>query len=71
MTGGDHSVRAIIANIVGDENIVETPIPIKYYPTWLYGGIGCLIGEIPDFLLSSSGGTNKPAWFWRYAAAAE
>jgi len=63
MTGGDRGVRALIAGIVGEKNVFVTPIPIRCYPVWLYGGIGCLIGEIPDSLLTSSGGTHRPIWF--------
>ena len=47
MTSGDGDVAEVIANIVGSENVHLTPIPIRYYPTWLYAGIRCLINDAP------------------------
>ena len=51
MTSGDLELAAIVASIVGDENLFVTSRPIQYMPAWCKAGIRCLIGEIPAWLL--------------------
>ena len=62
MTGGDRDVYSLIASLVRKRNVFVTSIPIKYFPVWLYGGIGCLLGEIPNSLIKFCGGIDKPIW---------
>lgn len=47
MTGGDPHVKALVASIVGERNVFETPIPIRYYPVIMRAGIRCLVSEAP------------------------
>jgi hypothetical protein len=47
MTGGDPDVKALVEEIVGQGRVVETEIPIQYFPTWKFGGIRCMVGDAP------------------------
>lgn len=47
MTGGDECVAEAVRHIVGSENVFVTPVPIRYFPVWLNGGIHCLTNKIP------------------------
>ena len=47
MTGGDPDVAELIGQIVGDKNVFQTSTPVRYFPTWLFAGIRCLIGDAP------------------------
>ena len=53
MTDGDKSLASLVSDIVGQENIFKTEIPIRYFPAWRYGGIRCLINEFPDLMFRS------------------
>lgn len=48
MTNGDESVARLINEIVGEENVFKTPIPIRYFPVWVHAGIRCLVSEAPE-----------------------
>lgn len=52
MTSGDEEVLRIVADIVGEENVFVTIVPIMHYPAWNHAGIHCLIGEIPHWILT-------------------
>ena len=43
MTGGNLEVKKIVAQIVGDEQVVTTQKPIISYPLLRHGGIRCMI----------------------------
>ena len=47
MTGGDDAVKETIADIVGEENVFCTDIPIHYFPVWMQAGIHCIVSEAP------------------------
>lgn len=47
MTAGDHPAEKVIEKIVGKDKVFKTKVPIRFIPTWTYGGIRCLIGEAP------------------------
>ena len=47
MTGGDEPVAEVVSEIVGEENVFQTPIPIRFLPTWAYAGIRCIVTEAP------------------------
>jgi len=47
MTGGDDEVEGLITEIVGEDKIFKTPIPIRFFPVWSYAGIRCLVSEAP------------------------
>lgn len=51
MTSGDDSVAEVVSEIVGEDKIVQTPIPIRFFPVWACAGIRCLINEAPMPLL--------------------
>jgi len=51
MTSGDDSVAEVVSEIVGEDKIVKTPIPIRFFPVWTYAGIRCLVNEAPMPLL--------------------
>lgn len=53
MTGGDESVAGLIDKIVGKENVFKTALPIRFFPAWRYGGIRCLVNELPDVIFKS------------------
>ncbi|MEA2715215.1 MAG: hypothetical protein QOG91_243 [Candidatus Parcubacteria bacterium] len=50
MTSGVPEIEALIGGLVGSKNVITTRCPIRYYPTWKYGGIRCLVVESPDVL---------------------
>lgn len=47
MTGGDEAVAETIADIVGEDNVFCTNVPIRYFPFYQYAGIRCLVCEAP------------------------
>lgn len=47
MTAGDPCVKALVESIVGEGNVFETAIPIRYFPVWARAGIRCLVSEAP------------------------
>ena len=47
MTGGDTELSRFIETLVGKGKVVTTDVPIRYMPTWRYGGIRCLVSEEP------------------------
>jgi hypothetical protein len=51
MTSGEKELQQIIENILGEENVITTSVPIKYIPSTRFGGIRCMIGEVPKELL--------------------
>jgi hypothetical protein len=51
MTSGDNEVKELIGGIVGEENIFETPLPIRFLPVYQNAGIRCLINKAPTPLL--------------------
>jgi len=51
MTGGEHELSSLIRTIVGPDMVIETHIPIRYFPAWNYAGIRCLVSEAPTPLL--------------------
>ena len=54
MTGGDDSTYHIIAEIVGEEMVTRTEVPIQLYPIFNNAGIGCLINKLPSTLLKAN-----------------
>lgn len=53
MTSGDKSVEKVIREIVGEDKIFKTPIPIRFFPVWAYGGIRCLVNKAPEPLFKN------------------
>lgn len=53
MTSGDPGVEALVADIVGRENVYSTAVPICYYPVWMNAGIRCLVSEAPEVIMRS------------------
>lgn len=47
MTSGDDSVAEVIADIVGGDKVFQTYVPIRFFPTYHYAGIRCLVSEAP------------------------
>ncbi len=47
MTSGDLELTKLIESIVGNGNVVTTHHPIRYYPSWFFGGIRCMIADVP------------------------
>lgn len=54
MTGGDDSTYHTITEIVGEEMVTKTEVPIRLYPIFNNAGIGCLINEFPSTLLKTN-----------------
>ncbi|MDO8512024.1 MAG: hypothetical protein Q7S57_02025 [bacterium] len=54
MTSGDPDVEALVADIVGRENVFTTAVPIRYYPVWMNAGIRCLVSEAPEVIMRSA-----------------
>ena len=55
MTGGDDSTYQVIAEIVGEEMVTKTEVPIQLYPIFNNAGIGCLINKsFPPTLLKTN-----------------
>lgn len=55
MTGGDDSTYQVIAEIVGEEMVTKTEVPIQLYPIFNNAGIGCLINKsFPPTLLKAN-----------------
>jgi len=53
VTGSDHeAVLAVLADIVGAENVVPTATPLTHFPVFASAGLHCLVTESPDFLLA-------------------
>lgn len=52
MTGGDDAVAEVVGEIVGEEDVFRTSIPIRFFPVWLYAGIRCLINQAPPPLFT-------------------
>lgn len=50
ITKGEDQLVKIIGEIIGPENVFQTPVPIVYYPVWFCAGIKCLVSTIPDIL---------------------
>lgn len=55
MTGGDPELERFLEGLVGDDRVVTTDVPIRYIPTWMYGGIRCLVSEEPSPLMGRIG----------------
>jgi len=55
MTSGDPEAEALVCSIAGKENVYTTQVPIRYYPTFHYAGIRCLIGDFPEPLFKRAG----------------
>jgi len=51
MTSGDDSIVEVVSEIVGEDKIAQTPIPIRFFPVWAYAGIRCLVNKAPMPLL--------------------
>lgn len=51
MTSGDDSVAEVVSEIVGEDKITQTQIPIRFFPVWACAGIRCLVNEAPMPLL--------------------
>jgi len=51
MTGGDRTVKRLVSSIVGEENVFDTAVPIKFLPAWKRAGIRCVIGKVPRSIL--------------------
>ncbi len=51
MTSGEPHLAELVASIVGEEQVHETLIPIKYYPVWCKASIRCLINTFPTWFL--------------------
>ena len=47
ITSGDEAVAETVANIVGEENVYTTNVPIEYFPAHVSAGIHCLVTDIP------------------------
>lgn len=54
MSSGCNSAYKLIADIVGEEKITTTEIPIRYLPTYAFAGIRCLLNKVPMPLLVSN-----------------
>lgn len=54
MTNGDDRVAEMVGGFIGQENVYLTPIPIRYYPVWVYAGIRCMIADAPLPLLKKA-----------------
>lgn len=54
MTSGDDSITAVIAEIVGEEKITQTEVPIRYFPVYTRAGIRCLVNKAPPPLFKSN-----------------
>ncbi len=51
MTKGEIEVENVLKEIIGEDHVVTTDIPIRYYPAWFNIGIKCLVGDVPKELL--------------------
>ena len=52
MTGGDECVHQLISEIVGEDMVITTEVPIQLYPTFNRAGIGCIINKsLPQMVL--------------------
>ena len=50
MTSGDEVMYDLVCEIVGEDRVFLTPVPIRAYPAYAYAGIHCLVTEYPDSL---------------------
>lgn len=48
MTGGEPKLQALLETLVGKGQVYPTEIPIRYYPAYRFGGIRCMIGDLPE-----------------------
>lgn len=54
MSSGDPEVESLIRSIVGQDKVFTTEVPIRYFPTWHYAGIRCLIGDYAEVLFKKA-----------------
>lgn len=51
MTSGDPDVERLVTDIVGKKKVFTTSVPIRFFPTWSYAGIRCLVSEAPEAIM--------------------
>jgi hypothetical protein len=51
MTSGDPDVQQVVTDIMGQENVYTTEVPIRFFPTWAYAGIHCLVSDAPEAVM--------------------
>jgi hypothetical protein len=51
MTEGDADLKEFLESLSGKGSVTTTDGPIRYMPTWLCGGIRCLVSEEPTPIL--------------------
>ena len=51
LTGGDDNLTKLLGQIVGDENVNVTEIPIINYPLYRFGGIRCMLLHAPKKII--------------------
>ncbi len=55
VSGGDDTLREMLAGIVGPDNVVTTGVPLTHFPVFASAGLHCLVTESPEFLLAPRG----------------
>jgi hypothetical protein len=63
MTGGDKEVFETVEKIVGKGKVIQTSIPIRYFPLYGRGGIRCLVTHVPAALIEKA--DPAPAFVFR------
>lgn len=60
MSGGEPELREVIADLVGDDQVITSEEPLYRYGAWFYAGIRCLVNEAPDYFVDDPPRVMKP-----------